>query len=172
MTNNRASRFVVLLVAFVMTTLGVAALVGSQFDQNFVRDQLIAQKIQFGPAETLPDQFKQYAGAQVDSGSMAKEYAGLIQVHVYTATGGKSYSEVSKAAAEAAKGSDKAEAAKMADLKRTALDGQLLRGTLLNAYGWSLVGTIAAVAGFALLAVSAVLFVLSIVLVLQAPVRE
>lgn len=50
----------------------------------------------------------------------------------------------------------------------TFLDGNALRGMLLNAYGWRLVGTIALVAGWTLVVVGVGLLVLGFVLKPQA----
>ena len=65
----------------------------------------------------------------------------------------KTYSEASdesrKLAADPAK-KDTPQATEATALRRSALDGQLLRGTLLNTYGWWWIGTIALWAGWVL----------------------
>ena len=140
-----------------MMLIGVLALVGGTYDKQVVRDQLTPQKISFPPAGSpalLPG-VKQYAGQQVVNGGQAKAYANdFINAHLSKIAGGKTYAEVSTAALADPKN------AKLAEQKATLFQGETLRGLLLNAWGWSVVGTVATLAGLILLILGAVLLVL------------
>jgi hypothetical protein len=50
--------------------------------------------------------------------------------------------------------------AKLAEQKASLFQGETLRGLLLNAWGWSVVGTVATIAGFVLLGLGALLLLL------------
>jgi hypothetical protein len=140
-----------------MMVAGVLAIVGGNYDKQVVRDQLTPQKIFFpkaGSPELLPG-VKQYAGQQVVNGGQAKAYANdFINVHLSKIAGGKTYSEVSAAAIADPKN------AELAGQKATLFQGETLRGLLLNAWGWSVVGTVATLAGFVLLGLGALLLLL------------
>ena len=145
------------VAAAAMMVVGALAVIGGSYDKQVVRDQLTPQKIFFPPAgskELLPG-VKKYAGQQVVNGGQAKAYANdFINVHLSKVAGGKTYAEVSKAAIAAPND------AKLAGQKATLFQGETLRGLLLNAWGWSVVGTIATLAGFILLGVGGVLLLL------------
>ena len=140
-----------------MMIVGVLAVIGGTYDKQVVRDQLTPQKISFPPADSpalLPG-IKEYAGQQVVNGGQAKAYANdFINVHLSKIAGGKTYAEVSSAAMADPKN------AKLAQQKASLFQGETLRGLLLNAWGWSVVGTIATMAGFILLGLGAVLLLL------------
>ena len=140
-----------------MMVVGVLAVVGGTYDKQVVRDQLTPQKISFpdkGSPALLPG-VKQYAGQQVVSGGQAKAYANdFINVHLSKIAGGKTYAEVSTAAMADPKN------AQLAEQKASLFQGETLRGLLLNAWGWSVVGTVATLAGFVLLALGAILLLL------------
>jgi hypothetical protein len=137
--------------------VGVIAVVGGSYAKNVVHDQLVPQKI-FFPASNSPELLpgvKQYAGQQLVNGSQAKAYANnFINVHLSKVAGGQTYAQVSSAAIAAPTN------AKLAEEKATLFQGETLRSILLNAWGWSLVGTIATLAGFILIALGAILLVL------------
>lgn len=154
-TNNNRKRDIPVRI-IVLIVAGLLAVLVSTAGKTFISNELVSQKISFGAAATMPDELKSYADRQVNDGYTAARYAQLIGVHVATATGGKSYSEVSQAASAAAKSGDKEQAAKLADLKRTALDGQNLRGNLLNVFAWWLVCEAAFAVGIWLLIEAAV----------------
>jgi hypothetical protein len=140
-----------------MMVIGVLALIGGHYANDVVHDQLTPQKIFFpaaGSPELLPG-IKQYAGQQVTDGGQAKAYANdFIGVHLTKIADGKTYAEVSTAALADPK--NEALAAQKASL----FQGETLRGLLLNAWGWSLVATIATTAGFILLGLGAILLLL------------
>jgi hypothetical protein len=140
-----------------MMVIGILALVGGTYDKQVVRDQLTPQKISFPPkgSPALLPGVKQYAGQQVVNGGQAKAYANdFINVHLSKIAGGKTYAEVSTAALADPKN------AKLAEQKASLFQGETLRGLLLNAWGWSVVGTVATLAGLILLILGAVLLVL------------
>ena len=140
-----------------MMVVGLVAVIGGNYDKQVVRDQLTPQKISFPPAGSpalLPG-IKQYAGQQVVNGGQAKAYANdFINVHLSKIAGGKTYAEVSSAAIADPKN------ATLAEQKASLFQGETLRGLLLNAWGWSVVGTVATLAGFILLGLGALLLLL------------
>jgi hypothetical protein len=137
--------------------VGVIALVGGSYAKNVVHDQLVPQKIFFPTANSpalLPG-IKQYAGQQLTTGSQAKAYANnFINVHLSKVAGGQTYAQVSAAAIAAPTN------AKLAEEKATLFQGETLRSILLTAWGWSLVGMIATLAGLILMVLGAVLLLL------------
>ena len=152
---------------------GALALAGGQYATDVVHDQLVPQKI-FFPAQgkELPANLNQYAGQQVDTAKEAKAYANdFIGVHLQAIGGGKSYSEVS--AAWMANPKDQ----KLAQQRQTMFMGETLRGTLLGAWGWGTMGTIATLAGIVLIGIGAVLLIVPVTLAIadrkraEKPVR-
>ena len=140
-----------------MIVVGILAIVGGNYDKQVVHDQLAPQKIFFpaaGSAALLPG-IKQYAGQQLLTGAQATAYADKFNnVHLSEVAGGKTYAPVSAAALAAPKNPT------LAAQKATLFQGETLRGLLLGAWGWSMIGTIATLAGILLIAFGAVLFVL------------
>jgi hypothetical protein len=145
------------VAALGMIVAGVLALVGGNYAKDVVHDQLVPQKIFFPPKgspELLPG-VKQYAGQQLVNGDQAKAYANnFIGEHLTKIAGGKTYAEVSSAALKDPKNKT------LAQQKTSLFQGETLRGLLLNAWGWSFVGTIATIAGIVLIVLGAILFVL------------
>lgn len=145
------------LAAAGIVAVGIIAVVGGNYAKNVVHDQLVPQKIVFPAADSpalLPG-VKQYAGQQLVNGSQAKAYANdFINVHLSKVAAGQTYAQVSAAAIAAPTN------AKLAEEKATLFQGETLRSILLSAWGWSLVGTIATLAGFIMIALGAILFVL------------
>ena len=160
--------------------LGLAALLlifggmlnfGAAFANDSVQTQLANQNISFPieaglPAETR-DQLAKWAGKQVTTGEMARDYSDLfIWEHMKaagTAVLGKpaTYSEVSSAylAAQRNSSTDPAQLQKLSDLQDTLFMGNTLRGMLLEAYAF---GTMGVIAGYAAIAAFAggILFLL------------
>jgi len=122
-----------------------------------VHDQLTDQRITFPQkgaegfsAEEYPG-LQQYAGQMVDSGPKAKAYADeYIAAHIDQIGGGKTYSELS--AESRANPDDAALAGKV----QTVFRGETLRGLLLYAWGWSVVGNIASIVAWGAFAGAAV----------------
>jgi hypothetical protein len=137
--------------------VGIIAVVGGNYAKSVVHDQLVPQKITFPAANSpalLPG-VKQYAGQQLVNGSQAKAYANnFINVHLSKVAGGQTYAQVSAAAIAAPTNP------KLAEEKATLFQGETLRSILLSAWGWSLVGTIATLAGFIMIAFGAILLLL------------
>ena len=166
------------LVSFV--GLGLAALLlifagllnfGAGFANDSVQTQLANQNIAFPVEAALPsetkDQLAKWAGKQVTTGEMARDYSDLfILEHMNaaaTAVLGKpsTYSEVSAAYMTAQRDgvTTPDQLQKIADLKETLFQGNTLRGMLLEAYAFGTLGVIAGYAAIAAL-VGGVLFLL------------
>jgi hypothetical protein len=138
-----------------MIVVGILAVVGGHYDKQVVHDQLAPQKIFFPKPATNPG-LASYAGQQVLTGKQAKLYAQKqIGVDLTKVAGGKTYSQVST---EWIAGGMKN--ATLATERTTLFTGETLNGLLLNAWGWSVMGTIATLAGFILILLGAVLFLL------------
>ena len=125
-----------------MIVVGALALAGGHYDKQVVRDQLAPQQIFFPKPATTPA-LAAYAGQQVLTGQQARLYAqDQIGVDLTKVAGGKTYSQIS---AEWIAGGEKN--ATLASERTTLFTGETLRGLLLNAWGWSVVGTIATLVG-------------------------
>jgi hypothetical protein len=157
-TKGHARRAVVEAVIVLALVVGGGLLAwGGGFATNMVHDQLADQRITFPEkgspgfdAKTFPG-LQQYAGQAVDNGPKAKAYANeYIKAHLQTTAGGKTYSEVSSLSR--ANPTDTELAGQVQSLFR----GETLRGLLLYAWGWSVVGSIATMAAFAAFAAGAV----------------
>jgi len=144
-TYSRTRRAAVEAVLLLVLAVGGGLLTwGGSFAHNMVHNQLAQQKISFpvkgSPAldpKELPG-LQRYAGQIVDNGPKAKAYANqFIGAHLKAVAGGKTYSEVS--AASLANPTDQ----KLAGQANTLFRGETLRGLLLYAWGWSVVGMIA-----------------------------
>jgi hypothetical protein len=138
-----------------MIVVGILAVVGGHYDKQVVHDQLAPQKIFFPKPATNPG-LSSYAGQQVLTGKQAKLYAQKqIGVDLTKVAGGKTYSQVS---AEWIAGGMKN--ATLASERTTLFTGETLNGLLLNAWGWSVIGGIATLAGLILILLGAALFLL------------
>jgi hypothetical protein len=151
MTKNVSQRSLYKLLAFfsavaalVLVGVGCFTYWGYTFATSTVHNQLAQEKITFPPAgsagldaKEFPS-LQQYGGQPVDDGTKAKAYADeFIWVHMMKASGGKTYAEVSTAAM-ASPGDTK-----LAALKTTLFQGDMLRSSLLTAYAFSVFGTVA-----------------------------
>jgi len=166
------------LVSYVGLGLAVLLLVfggmlnfGAAFANDSVQTQLANQNISFPIEAGLPsetrDQLAKWAGKQVTTGEMARDYSDLfIWEHMKasaTAVMGKpaTYSEVSAEYMSAVRGGsqDAERVAKLSELRDTLFMGNTLRGMLLEAYAF---GTMGVIAGYAAIAAFAggVLFLL------------
>lgn len=148
-------------VVFLVLAVGGSLLLwGGNFASNMVHDQLAQQRISFpakgSPAldpKTFPG-LQRYAGQSVDSGPKAKAYANqYIAVHLREIAGGKTYSEVSNLSR--ANPDDQ----QLAGQVQTLFRGETLRGLLLYAWGWSVVGHIATLVAYAAFAGAAVVLI-------------
>ena len=152
-------------VLFLVLSVGSGLLLwGSGFAHNMVHNQLSEQQIKFPPKGSPgldPKEFpglQRYAGQAVDSGPKAKAYADqFIKVHLKGVANGQTYAQVS-ALSQKNPGD-----AKLAAQVQTLFRGETLRGLLLYAWGWSVVGMIAYWSGIAaLLGAVAVLIALAL----------
>jgi hypothetical protein len=167
-TRRRLDRVMIALgavVTVVMLVAGGLLLWGSNFAQNYVRDELTAQNITFGSQSSLEAEGRgdldAFADQQVTTGPQAEAYASYIAGHVAKTAGGKTYSELSgpERAAQQAVTDAKAKGASDTDIAQlqatstsltqqrdTVFKGEMLRGVLLNAYAWYTIGRIAGIA--------------------------
>lgn len=160
-------------VLFLVLSVGSGLLLwGSGFAHHMVHSQLSEQQIQFPPKGSPgldPKEFpglQRYAGQTVDNGPMAKAYADqFIKVHLKGIANGQTYSQVS------AKAQANPKDATLAAQTQTLFRGETLRGLLLYAWGWSVVGEIAYFAGIAA-AIGAIVVLLGLVLGFYAHERQ
>jgi hypothetical protein len=160
-------------VLFLVLSVGSGLLLwGSGFAKHMVHSQLSEQQIQFPPKGSPaldPKEFpglQQYAGQAVDNGPKAKAYADeFIKVHLKGVAGGKTYSQASSDSL--ANPNDQ----KLAGQVQTLFRGETLRGLLLYAWGWSVVGEIAYWAGLAAM-IGAIAVLLGLALGFYAHERE
>ncbi|PZE23245.1 MULTISPECIES: hypothetical protein [unclassified Curtobacterium] len=153
------------VIALVLLLAGVLMTWAHVYVHDQVRDQLVAEKIQF-PAKgsdalkskDIGPYLNRYAGQQLETGAQAKAWADhYIAVHLREMTGGKTYSELSAEAQAHPK-----DAALAAEVD-TVFRGETLRGLLLNAYAFdtmatlALIGAVVAYAGAVVMAVLALL---------------
>jgi hypothetical protein len=169
------------LVSFVGLGLAVLLFIfagllnfGAAFANDNVQTQLKNQNIAFPDEAGLPantkDQLLKWAGQQVVTGEMARDYSDLyILEHMNasaTAVMGKpaTYSEVSGVYMGLVRGgsTDEAKIKQYGDLRQTLFMGNTLRGMLLQAYAFGTLGVIAGYAGLASLMGGIVLLVLAI----------
>ncbi|HYI18053.1 MAG TPA: hypothetical protein VD836_05060 [Solirubrobacteraceae bacterium] len=155
-------------IAIGMIVAGALALIGGSYARDVVHDQLVPQQIYFPEkGEELPANLNQYAGQQVDTAKEAEAYANdYIGLHLEGIADGKSYAEVS-----AASRADP-ENAELAEQRQSLFMGETLRGTLLSAWGWGTVGTIATIAGFVLIGIGAILLIVPVATALTARKRR
>jgi hypothetical protein len=169
------------LVSFVGLGLAVLLFIfagllnfGGGFASENVRTQLANQNIAFPIEAGLPantkDQLLKWAGMQVVSGEMARDYSDLfILEHMNasaTAVMGTpaTYSEVSSAylTAQRSGGTDTEQLQKLSDLRDSLFMGNTLRGMLLQAYAFGMMGVIAGYAAIASLVGGFVFLLLAI----------
>jgi len=139
-----------LVLAVVLIVAGGLLVWGYSYDHNNVHNQLAEQQIFFPPksafatakagTEITPAMIpylEKYSGQQLLTGPQAEAYADhFIAEHLAEMPYGGIYSKISTAA--------RAEPAntKLAALETTSFQGTTLRGLLLEAYGFSKIGTI------------------------------
>ncbi|MDQ6749090.1 MAG: hypothetical protein M3010_13425 [Candidatus Dormibacteraeota bacterium] len=176
MTNGIRTRIYILQVGLIgiFAFCAIILLAGGSFVHGMIHDQLSAQNITFpaaGSAALSPTEFpdlQQYAGQPVDDGIKAQAYAnGFIGRHLQAIAGGQTFAQVSTRAQAAPTDT------KLAAQANTLFKGEMLRGTLLNTYGWWTVGTYATFAGAGMgVAAGAVLVALLVEIFLAIKARE
>ena len=150
-----------LVVVVVLVVAGALMLWGNSYVNSNVHNQLAEQQIFFPPkaafahpvagseitAAMIPS-VSQYAGQELLTGAQAEAWADhFIAIHLSEMPYGGVYSKISTAARAAPKNTQ------LAALEQTSFQGTTLRGLLLEAYGFSEMGTVAlwgAVASFIL----------------------
>jgi hypothetical protein len=169
------------LVSFVGLGLAVLLFIfagllnfGAAFANDNVQTQLKNQNIAFPDEAGLPantkDQLLKWAGQQVVTGEMARDYSDLYILEHMNASAtvvmGKpaTYSEVSGVYMGLVRGgsTDEAKIKQYGDLRQTLFMGNTLRGMLLQAYAFGTLGVIAGYAALASLMGGIVLLVLAI----------
>ncbi len=146
-------RMMMVCASLALAVVGGLVWWGGTFATGFVHDQLAAQKIKFPSSEALKADnpaLVRYADLNVDNADTAKGYSEYISGHLEKVAGGKTYAEVSTEAMKDKKN------ATLAGQKATLFQGETLRGLLLSAWGWGLIGMIALYSSYAILAVAAV----------------
>jgi hypothetical protein len=177
----------VLLIGFgvvLMLVLATSAALltwGSTFSGNYVRDELKSQNISFGTAEALKAEGRndliKYGGQSVDSGAKAQAYASYINGHLAKIGGGLTYAELGaterQAKLDVQSAVDAKEPQANVDALQTKADGitgsrdtlfkgETLRGLLLSAYAWSMVGRIAGLAAIGAIVATGIMAILVI----------
>jgi hypothetical protein len=171
-----------LVLAGLLLIVGLVLTSNANFANNYVHDQLAAQKISFKTADTLTAEEKQqaclvqYAGQPLTSGPQAECYANnFINVHLQGIAGGKTYAELgdvqTQLRAQIAQ-AQKDNAPNVADLQKqladatssreTVFKGETLRGLLLTSFGFSQFGDKAAQAATVAYLATGVLALLAI----------
>lgn len=164
MTRKRAG-LLGAVIAVALATIGGLSLAGGTYIKSNITDQLTAQKIAFAPvgSDGLPQDIGRYGGTQVTNGAQAKVFADdYIESHVQGAiaaaakttpalVGVTTYSGVSRVSRANPKN------AELAALVDNTFRGEMLRSSLLNAWGWWTFGVIlfwVSVAAFSLAALA------------------
>ena len=152
------------LLAVLLGVLGLVMKANADFANDYVKDQLSQQQINFTPAAALtPEEaasscLVEYAGTPLDSGAKAECYANdYIALHMgksateagypgatYATLGGitREIRAELTAATEAGRPTDEiqARADEATALRETMFKGETLRGLLLTSYGFSVFG--------------------------------
>jgi len=156
MTTTMRRRVFVLQVGLIGILVFCASFLfwGNSFIHNQISTELTAQQINFPAANSpaiaaLPSAdasaMNVYGGQQLTTGDQARVYANsFIGVHLNEVAGGLTYSQMS------AKAQANPTDTKIAGQVATLFKGEMLRGTLLNAYGWWTIGTYALYAAIGL----------------------
>lgn len=158
-----------LVAAIMLVAVGTGLAIGASFALQTVHEQLAAQKITFPDAATLEKEnsaLVPYANHKVDTGVEAKAFSEYIGGHLQKIAGGKTYSEVS------AEWMNNTSDQKLASQRQTLFMGETLRGLLLSAWGWSLVGQIAMSIAYALWALAVALLVILIALLVPTKSKK
>jgi hypothetical protein len=139
-----------LVLVVVLIVAGGLLMWGYSYDHNNVHNQLAEQQIFFPPksvwatakagTEITPvmiPYLEKYSGQQLLTGPQAEAYADhFIAIHLSELPYGGVYSKISTAARAQPTNT------KLAALETTSFQGTTLRGLLLEAYGFSKIGTI------------------------------
>ncbi len=171
-----------LLTAVVLAVAGGLLLWGKSFSNDYVADELGAQKISFPTEADLKaegrDDLVTWAGQSVTTGDQAEAYASYIDGHLKGIAGGKVFSEMHEPQVAAEKALADAKAANKTEAELAPLQGELnkingqraalfqgetLRGLLLSTFAWSMIAKIAGIAAIVAF-IAAVLMLILVVL--------
>ena len=158
------------ILTVVFIGAGAGLLIGYNFANNQVTTQLAEQKVFFPSkaafanpvvgSEITPSMIpsvSQYAGQELLTGAQAEVYANdFIAVHLKEIGGGLTYSQLSTKAQ-----ADPSNTA-LATQVDTIFKGTMLRGSLLNAYGYWFFGQIALYAAIGVFIAAALMLVLTL----------
>ena len=181
-----------LAVALILVVLGYFVYSQYTFAQDYVKQELSAQKISFTPAANLTAEEKtwkagstclvDFAGQPMETGEQAQCYAKYyIRLHMTNAAisagfPGATYATLgstqtdlrNQIAAAKAKGDQATVDATQkkldaaAALRTTMQTGETLSGLLLTVYGFSTIGSIAGIASYAIFAIAVLMVALSL----------
>jgi hypothetical protein len=157
-----------LALAVVLVVAGGLLVWGHSYVNSNVRNQLAQQQIFFPPAaafahakagtEITPAMIpsvSKYAGQQMLNGAQAEAYADhFIAIHLSEMPYGGVYSKISAAAIASPKNTT------LTALKGASFQGTTLRGLLLEAYGFSKIGSVMLVGAIASFVLAAIMFLL------------
>lgn len=161
--------------AVVLLLVGIGAIVGGNYAHSFVTAQLSQEKIGMPTEDGInaleskdsQEKLRPWIGEQLTTGPQAEAFANdYIWAHMMASSGGKTYEEISGEYTAAQRTMEPEEFAaseemqELGQLRQTLFMGDTLRGMLLNAYGWWLVGTIAIWIGGAAIVAALILGVL------------
>jgi len=148
---------------------------GANFANTTVHDQLAAQKISFGAADSFSDDclkpLADWAGKTVDSADGAKAYSDMIKCHLGSAfvkMGLKSDETYSTLGRVMAMDQTTDEAKLLNGARDLAFKGETLRSILLTAYAFGTIGAVASVASIVAYAVGALMLLLAIMGLMHA----
>jgi hypothetical protein len=156
-----------LVVDGLILVLGLVLLNQANFAEDYVHDQLAAQRITFTPANALsPEEnaacLKDNAGKPLASGKQAECYANnYIGVHLKDVNDGKTYAQTSSEA-RAIEDQESPQAQELNAKVQTLFRGETLRGLLLTSYGFSIFGDRAQTAAYVCYLVALVLLLAAI----------
>ena len=168
-TIDRLVSWTGLVLVVVLLVFGGLLLWANQFIGDQVHDQLAMQDITMPAKENLEtdaqhEALDEFAGEQLTTGAQAKAFADhYILVHMNAASQDRTYEEVSGEfmAMSADENADPEQVAELGQLRQTLFMGNTLRGLLLNAYAFSMMGLIAGYAAVASFVAAAVLALLA-----------
>ena len=153
-----------LVVAVALIVLGGLAVFGGNVGRQNVTDRLAPEKVFFAPLSSMSAEEKaavgEFAGQQVTTGPQAEAFSRYIAGHLEFVNDGKTYAETSAAAR--VEGLDPQVAADLSAKADTLFKGEMLRSTMLNAYGWWTVATIALFAGYVMIGAGLFLLILAL----------
>lgn len=143
--------------AIVLAVLAVALIVAGNYAHSFITAQLAQEAISMPSEESIASLSEEsqaaltpYIGQELLTGPQAKVFAdNYIWEHMQNIADGRTYEDVSGEYTALSKdeNADEEELATLGAQRQQLFMGDTLRGTLLSAYGWWLIGSIALYVG-------------------------